>query len=258
MSANKVFRDPPLWATLVGASVAATIAVVASFFVFAQSGEAAPQAADERPPHASASITPWILGGTEVPNGKYPFMAFLNFTVKGQPVGFCGGTLIDQDSVLTAGHCFYNLNTGKPLPKFVKLEVIVGRTVRSDNQGQVRTAKRVHQAFGSVGRSTNASYDAAVVELNSPVRGITPIKLAASTQNDLEKPGRTATVAGWGNTIAHPPGGFRPQPPGPPEIPDRMHEAQVPIISDSSAEKVYAIRARKHDSPDPSCTHPRP
>jgi secreted trypsin-like serine protease len=91
MSANKVIRGP-LWATLVGAVIAAIMGV--SFFAFVQSGEAAPHAvADEQHPYAS--ITPWIVGGTEVPNGKYPFMAFLNFTVKGQSVGFCGGTLID-------------------------------------------------------------------------------------------------------------------------------------------------------------------
>jgi secreted trypsin-like serine protease len=143
---------------------------------------------------------------------------------------------------LTARHCFYAPNTGKPIPKSVKVQVFVGRTVRSSNQGQVRWAKRVHQAFKSVGRSTNARYDAAVVELRRPVRGITPIKLATSTQNYLEKPGRTATVAGWGNTIAHPPHGFRPQPPGPPEIPDRMQEAQVQVISDSSAERAYDPR----------------
>jgi secreted trypsin-like serine protease len=236
MSANKVIRDP-LWATLVGALIAA---MGVCFFGFVQSGEAAPQASDEQHPYAS--ITPWIVGGTEVPNGKYPFMAFLNFTVKGQSVGFCGGTLIDQDSVLTARHCFYAPNTGKPIPKSVEVQVIVGRTVRSSNQGQVRSAKRVHQAFKSVSRPTNARYDAAVVELSRPVWGITPIKLATSKQNYLEKPGRNATVAGWGNTIAHPPRGFRPQPPGPPEIPDRMHEAQVPIVSDSSAEGAYDPR----------------
>jgi hypothetical protein len=44
MSANKLIRVP-LWTTSVGALVAAM--VVAAFFVFAQIGEAAPQAPDE-------------------------------------------------------------------------------------------------------------------------------------------------------------------------------------------------------------------
>jgi len=46
------FIGNPLWATLVGALVAA---MVVSFFVFVQSGEAGPQAADEQTPYASVS-----------------------------------------------------------------------------------------------------------------------------------------------------------------------------------------------------------
>src|SRR5215208_7093809 len=61
-----------LWATLMRALVAA---MVVSFVVFVQSREAAPQAADERTPYAS--VSPMIVGGTAVPNGKYPFMAAL-------------------------------------------------------------------------------------------------------------------------------------------------------------------------------------
>src|SRR5215217_1191273 len=72
MSVDKFIRNP-LWATLVGALVAAM--VVVSLIVFVQSGEAAPQAADERTPYAS--VSPLIVGGTAVPNGKYPFMAAL-------------------------------------------------------------------------------------------------------------------------------------------------------------------------------------
>jgi secreted trypsin-like serine protease len=32
-------------------------------------------AADEQP--SSASVSPMIVGGTQVPNGKYPFMAYI-------------------------------------------------------------------------------------------------------------------------------------------------------------------------------------
>jgi secreted trypsin-like serine protease len=67
------------------------------------------------------------------------------------------------------------------------------------------------------------------------VSGIEPIELATSSQNVLERPGRGATVAGWGNTIAQ-----VDQVPGGSEIPDRLLEAQVPIVSDSRADKAYA------------------
>src|SRR5215208_7976963 len=113
---NKFIRNP-LGATLVGALVAA---MVVSFFVFVQSGEAAPHTADERTPYAS--VSPLIVGGTAVPKGKYPFMAaLLDKRRAGDAFDelFCGGTLIDKDSVLTAAHCLVN-------PKPNKLQVVLG------------------------------------------------------------------------------------------------------------------------------------
>jgi secreted trypsin-like serine protease len=110
------------------------------------------------------------------------------------------------------------------------LEVIVGRTVRSSNQGQVRSWKSIylHPNYNP----QNLAYDAAVINLGRAVMGITPIQLATSTQNNLESPGRKATVAGWGNTFANPP-----DPPGEPNSPDRMQQVQVPIYSDASAKQ---------------------
>ena len=89
MSVSKFIKDP-LWATLVGAVVAA---MVVSLIVFVQSGEAAPQAADEQPPYAS--VSPMIVGGTAVPDGKYPFMAYVEL-YKGKRVFACTGSLIDR------------------------------------------------------------------------------------------------------------------------------------------------------------------
>jgi secreted trypsin-like serine protease len=143
-----------------------------------------------------------IAGGTAVPDGKYPFIALMNVQRKsdGAFLTSCGASLIDQDSVLTAAHCLYGLFN----PKSHKLQVYVGRTVRSSNQGQVRSWKSIfiHPNYNP---QKNEAYDAAVINLSSPVSGITPVKLATSSQNTLESPGRTATVAGWGNTFANPP-----------------------------------------------------
>jgi secreted trypsin-like serine protease len=211
----------PLWATLVGALVAAI--AVAAFFVFVQSGEAAPQAAtDKQSPYASSS--PKITDGNAVPNGKYPFMAYVKLYRNGKIYQSCGGSLIDQDSVLTAAHCLIN-TTGAV--------VVVGRTdLRKKNRGQVIEASRpfIHPRYNG------DEYDAGILKLRRPVKGIKAIKLASSKQNNLEKPGRKATVAGWGSTTARPAcyPSFRS-----PVFPNRMREAQVPIVSDFRADQLY-------------------
>src|SRR5215208_7963032 len=128
MSAEKFIRNP-LWATLVGASLAAVV----SFFVFVRSTDAAPHTADKQtPPYAS--VSPMIVGGSTLPNGKYPFMAYVKLYRNGKRSGFCAGSLIDRNSVLTAAHCL--LNTTGAI-------VVVGRTdLRKKNRGQEIGASR--------------------------------------------------------------------------------------------------------------------
>ena len=227
MSVDKFIRNP-LWATLVGAFVAA---MVVSYFVFVQSGEATPQAADEQTPYASVSPkSPMTVGGIAVPNGKYPFMAAL--LDKRRPGDafdqlFCGGTLIDKDSVLTAAHCLVN---AKP----DKLQVVVGRTALNQNRGQLRSVSRrfIHPRYNGNG------YDAAVLKLSRPVKGIKPIKLATAKQNNLEKPGHILRAAGWGVVK---------QRPGPFDIrPKRMQEVSVPVVSDSRAKRAYQSQGLKY------------
>jgi secreted trypsin-like serine protease len=202
----------PLWATFVGALVAA---LVVSFLVFVRSGGAAPQTADEQTPYASVSPkSPMIVGGTTVPNGTYPFVAYVTLYRNGMPDASCAGSLIDQDSVLTA-HCLKN-TTGAV--------VVVGRTdLRKKIRGQEIGASRpfIHPRYVGTG------YDAGVLKLRRPVEGIKPIKLATANQNNLETPGRKLTVAGWGLM------GFNGA------LPNRLRQAQVPVVSDRRAERSY-------------------
>jgi secreted trypsin-like serine protease len=203
----------PLWATLVGAVVAA---LVVSFLVNVRSGGAAPQTADEQTPYASVSPkSPMIVGGTTVPNGTYPFVAYVTLCRNGMPAASCAGSLIDQDSVLTAAHCLQN-TTGAV--------VVVGRSdLRKKNRGQEIGASRpfIHPRYLGNG------YDAGVLKLRRPVKGIKPLKLATASQNNLETPGRKLKVAGWGLT------GFNSTPS------NRLRQAQVPVVSDRRAERSY-------------------
>jgi|SRR5215212_7359565 len=168
------------------------------------------------PPKASA-----IVGGTAVPDGKYPFVAALldqRRTGNAFNQQFCGGTLIDSDSVLTAAHCL----DGIYLPN---IRVVVGRTQLSTNQGQLREARReyIPDGYNSNYASKN---DVAVLSLNSPVTGITPVRLPLSTDNWTEQPGKLQTIAGWGTIMSKG------------TSPDRMQEVKVPVVSDADAAKL--------------------
>jgi secreted trypsin-like serine protease len=137
-----------------------------------------------------------IVGGKDVkPDDKYPFMALIeaHAPAYGDKVQGCNGTLIDNDSVLTAAHCFEGMDL-KQLNKdpkvFVKVLV----------QGQVRTVCdiQVHKSYDLNG-GQGQLYDVAVLTLEPPIQNPQPIRLASVKQkNTLEEPGRKARVVGSG------------------------------------------------------------
>lgn len=172
---------------------------------------------------------PRVVGGTPVPDGNYRFVASVGDVFEGSTAysrHFCGASLIDRNSVLTAAHCVQ----GEPKQR---LRVTVGRTLLTSNQGQTRQVARifVHSRYSGF---SSQKYDAAVLTLNNPVRGISPIPLARVGQNGMERPGRLAKIAGWGNTIRQPPSGSNGS-----YYPKRMRVARVPIVSDARARNVY-------------------
>ena len=192
-------------------------------------GAVAPVLAAEQAPGA-ASNDPRIVGGDPVPDGKYEFVAaLLDATRQGSDYQkqFCGGTLIDRDSVLTAAHCLEGT-----LP--AQVDVVVGRQVLDSDQGQKRSVVAIERHPRYTTSEVSFDYDAAVLQLGSPVTGIAPIKLTPTTRNAFEEPGRRLTIAGWGNTEKQSPDGNEPD-----SFPNRMQEAEVPVDSDSTAKSVY-------------------
>ncbi|MBA3490025.1 MAG: serine protease [Longispora sp.] len=164
---------------------------------------------------------PAIVGGTESPNDAYPFMAALLHKGKGlaRDRQFCGGTLIDSNVIMTAAHCVNNGNAAGT-------EVFVGRTILSSEQGEVRNVDStyLHPKY----RAGERAYDVALVILDKSVPGIRPVLLPTPGTDALLRPGKEATVIGWGNTDT-----------ALPRFPDRLREVNVPILTHAECEISY-------------------
>lgn len=182
-----------------------------------------------------------IVGGKNVPAGKYPFMTSLQYDRAGtapRQDHFCGATLIAPRYVLTAAHCAAIIGNGsasQPIP-VQRVKVVVGTTRLNTSQGQARrisgaTSIRVHPKY--TGRNSN--YDVAVIRLDRPVSGIKPVLLDKAGSNALEKPGRRVTVAGWGDTRAQSATGG-----AAPRLTPGLREARPPIVSDAKCRTAYA------------------
>src|SRR5215211_1952233 len=182
-----------------------------------------------------------VVGGTAVPDGKYPFMVSLQADKSNAMLHrghYCGGSLIDRNSVLTAAHCVRFISTfTTPLTlSFRDVKIVVGGTVLNSKQGQRRRIQKlsdisIHPRYN--GNVNKGKYDAAVIKLGTPVTK-SALALARTGSDRLERAGRLATIAGWGTTRAESVSGSAGS-----DIPDRMQEARVPLVSDASCERAY-------------------
>ena len=115
-----------------------------------------------------------------------------------------------------------------------QLQVVVGRTVLDSDEGEKRNVTAIERHPLYTTSKVSFKYDAAVLQLDSEVTGIAPVKLPTTTQNAFENPGRKLTIAGWGNTRQQNPSGDEPD-----SFPNRMQEAEVPVVSDRTAKRRY-------------------
>jgi trypsin len=133
-------------------------------------------------------VTTQVVGGSGVPDGKYPFVAAIMDGNNPETRTFCTGSLIDPTTVITAAHCA----KGTPV---TELKVAVGKTnLADDSQGVIRQVaeKRVHPRYGDL---CPDCFDVAVLNFTNPV----PYKPANIAPDALDVPKSPAIVAGYGS-----------------------------------------------------------
>ena len=142
---------------------------------------------------ASAQRGPRVVGGTNAPEGAYPWMtAMMTKGQSGFNAQFCGAALIDRNWVVTAAHCVERETVNS-------MDVLVGG-YNLNQSGGVRVAVRRIISHPNYGEANDGSVrnDIALLELATPVDSITPIPLVDAAA--LIAPGTTAKGMGWGAT----------------------------------------------------------
>jgi secreted trypsin-like serine protease len=145
----------------------------------------------------AAEDTEMIVGGTPAPDGKYPWQVRL-YNSMDDVKGGCGGSLIGDQWVLTAGHCaVVDHEKTENLEPLESIVVGYGSTDRTKTTKIESDAIFVHPDY--LARGFDSKADVALIRLKEPVPNAPFIPLI---DRDLEKriaaPGAKVTITGWG------------------------------------------------------------
>ena len=146
-----------------------------------------------------AEDTEMIVNGIPVPDGKYPWQVRLYSSMEDQK-GFCGGSIIAPQWVLTASHCLAKGEShGGPNTAVDAENVVVGYgSIDRTKTIKIPAAKIfVHQGY--LDKGLDGKSDVALIKLARPIENPTAITLAdPETDQKLVTDGASVTVSGWG------------------------------------------------------------
>jgi len=148
---------------------------------------------------ALAEDTEMIVNGTPAPEGKYPWQVRIYSSMEDER-GFCGGSIIASQWVLTASHCLAKGEShGGPNTAVDPADVVVGYgSIDRRKTTKIPAAKVfVHQGYLSKGLDGKA--DVALIKLERPIANPDTVTLAdPETDKKFLTPGAKVTVTGWG------------------------------------------------------------
>ncbi len=128
--------------------------------------------------------TEMIVGGTAAPDGKYPWQVRL-YSNMDDTVGFCGGSIIDAQWILTAGHCLMDTDV-----------VFIG--YGSNDRAKTKKIES-EKIIVHPGYIAGEKADLALVKLKQPIPDAAAISFADVAKEEAVMPaGATVTVTGWG------------------------------------------------------------
>ncbi|KAJ2491934.1 hypothetical protein IWW37_001906 [Coemansia sp. RSA 2050] len=161
-----------------------------------------------------------VIGGTNAEQGQYPFAAFLMIR-DGDETAFCGGSIISNQWIMTAGHCVVNTNShGNSLNVSIPITKDHPRSLaerKKKSKYPMVKAKNIRVGVGNVYNAHSTPYhvskvhvhpdlnldyfdnDIALIKLSKKLKFSThvqPVKIDTDSIPD----GLTVTGIGWGKT----------------------------------------------------------
>lgn len=141
--------------------------------------------------------TEMIVGGKPAKAGKFPYQVRL-YASREDEKGFCGGSIIDPQWILTAGHCLVDGSEKEgPQSPIERVFVGYGSTDRTATTKVESAAIFVHPLY--LEKALAGGGDIALIKLSEPIPEPLAVTIAdPDSEKTLVTRGVKATVTGWG------------------------------------------------------------
>jgi hypothetical protein len=160
-----------------------------------------------------------IVNGSNASHGAYPWTVGMYLQHRGKLMFFCGGSLITNKYVLTAGHCLQSPG-GRRTPKRKIRLILGGHDRRIDSPHQETRSVRQIFVHKEIHLKTDFDNDIALILMDRPVKFTDYIRPVCLPEYDRSYDHEDTTIVGWGklsNDFDGP-------------TADILQEARVPII----------------------------
>ena len=196
--------------------------------------------------------TEMIVGGKPAPDGKFPYQVRLYSSLEDEK-GFCGGSVVAPQWILTAGHCVVTDNEAEDRAPVEAVFVGYGSTDRTATTKIESEAIIVNPGYLAEGLPSGD--DVALVKLKEPIPDAKPVEIANDdTETRLVTRGVKVTVTGWGaiwdpedKEVVELLSKINPQADVTEKLnfPQKLHEADIHVMDREECRSIYEAQQLK-------------
>jgi secreted trypsin-like serine protease len=186
------------------------------------------------------SVNLRVVGGMAAAEGAWPWQVLVVVPTEGKQYSTCGGSVIAPRWILTAAHCFQNIDTSRSVVVAEQQSSAMTRALGDLDTRAVHREVRtiIHPQY----RPQSSENDIALLRLSENVRSraVAPLLIPDTA---LESADVKAVVTGWGRLREvddngnDPTTGRRLRPEE--VMPERLMEVKLPLVANNSCKSAY-------------------